>query len=198
MYNYNRPKPYMNPQIVTFNYRDQEIEFLQTEKNVMVNATEMAKIFAKKVENFTRSDQTIAFIEACLKNANQRFLNIEKKSDLIYSKQKSGTWMHRVLALKFASWLSPDFELWVYRTIEEILFGSAKQLAETNQKRATLRNQMNQIHLRLLEESADYRHMMELKKEDKLLTSSVSLTIKNQLSLFTSQSYANRQLLAHV
>jgi len=43
-------------------------------------------------------------------------LNIESKEDLIISKQKSGTWMHRVLALNFAAWLEPAFDLWVYAT----------------------------------------------------------------------------------
>ncbi len=35
--------------------------------------------------------------------------------------------MHRVLALKFAAWLNPAFELWVYATIDDILFGSYKE-----------------------------------------------------------------------
>lgn len=32
-----------------------------------------------------------------------------------------GTWMHQKLALKLAAWLSPEFELWVYDRIEELL-----------------------------------------------------------------------------
>ena len=31
--------------------------------------------------------------------------------------------MNRILALKFAAWLNPTFELWVYSTIEKIMFG---------------------------------------------------------------------------
>jgi len=37
--------------------------------------------------------------------------------------------MHRKLALKFAAWLSPEFELWVYDRIEELLL-EAKQVEE--------------------------------------------------------------------
>ena len=36
--------------------------------------------------------------------------------------------MHRILALKFAAWLNPELELWVYETIDEILFGEYAEL----------------------------------------------------------------------
>jgi hypothetical protein len=51
------------------------------------------------------------------------FLGIEKEDDLIISRQKLGTWMHRVLALKFAAWLHPDFEVQVYSTVDHLLYG---------------------------------------------------------------------------
>jgi hypothetical protein len=35
------------------------------------------------------------------------FLQLKSIDDLIVSRQKSGTWMHRVLAIKFAAWLNP-------------------------------------------------------------------------------------------
>ena len=37
-----------------FQFNEQTVNFEVENKNVMVNATEMAKIFDKKVENFTR------------------------------------------------------------------------------------------------------------------------------------------------
>lgn len=41
-----------------------------------------------------------------------------------------GTWMHEKLALKFASWLSPAFELWVYDKIQELLTTGKTELKE--------------------------------------------------------------------
>ena len=35
--------------------------------------------------------------------------------------EMQGTWMDERLALKFAAWLSPKFEIWIYDTIYEIL-----------------------------------------------------------------------------
>ena len=122
-----------------FEFNGNEISFsMDEENNLMVNATEMAKPFNKKVEAFMRNEDTQSFISECLKSENSRFLEektdclktgipislgIRSEEDLYISSQKSGTWMHRILALKFAAWLSPSFELWVYSTIETLLFG---------------------------------------------------------------------------
>ena len=97
----------------------------------MVNATEMAKAFDRDLYQFTKSEDTKRFIEACQKPANAGLLGIVNESDLIISRQKSGTYMHRVLAIKFAAWLNPDFEIWVYSTIERILFGKHAQREES-------------------------------------------------------------------
>jgi len=136
-------------QLSIFTFNDNSITFeFQAGKdvdNVMVNATEMAKIFNKRVENFTRIETTEAFINECLKNANKRFLGIENVHDLIVSKQKSGTWMHRILALKFAAWLSPAFELWVYVTIDKILFDYHRELEESLRKSAERKNRIDQL-----------------------------------------------------
>nr|DAX79710.1 MAG TPA: N KilA-N domain [Caudoviricetes sp.] len=43
-------------------------------------------------------------IESRQKPANAGLLGIVNESDLIISRQKSGTYMHRVLAIKFAAW----------------------------------------------------------------------------------------------
>jgi hypothetical protein len=86
---------------------------------MMVNATKMAKIFGKDVSDFLILKQTKDFISECLKN---KYSGIETEEDLFVTKQKSGTWMHRILALKFAAWLSPAFEIWVYRPLMESLF----------------------------------------------------------------------------
>jgi hypothetical protein len=112
----------MKTEICVFNGNKVSFE-TGKENNMMVNATEMAKIFGKQPHEFISNEGTRRFICAALKNGNSRFLGVEKEEDLFVSKQCSGTWMHRVLALKFAAWLNPDFEVWVYSVIDELLFG---------------------------------------------------------------------------
>jgi hypothetical protein len=64
---------------------------LDRDSKVMVNATEMAKAFDRKVEAFMRNEDTQNFISEALKSENSRFLGIEKEEDLYVSRQKSGT-----------------------------------------------------------------------------------------------------------
>ncbi|MEM9888471.1 MAG: KilA-N domain-containing protein [Bacteroidota bacterium] len=45
--------------------------------------------------------------------------------------QYQGTWMDEKLALKFAAWLSPRFELWVYDRIYELLTTGQTKLEKT-------------------------------------------------------------------
>jgi hypothetical protein len=139
-----------------FEFNGNEISFsMDEENNLMVNATEMAKPFNKKVEAFMRNEDTQSFISECLKSENSRYiwensnepLKVLKEEDLYVSSQKSGTWMHRILALKFAAWLSPSFELWVYSTIETLLFGryvereqSLERSLKLEKEKATLIN----------------------------------------------------------
>jgi len=124
-------------EIVKFVYLNYEIDFDLSKQEIMVNATEMAKVFGKQVESFTRNESTQNFIKECLKNENSRFLSVENESDLIDSKQKSGTWMHRILALKFTAWLDPAFELWIYVTIDKLINQYFKEQREALVERLT-------------------------------------------------------------
>jgi hypothetical protein len=101
---------------------------LDKDSRVMVNATEMAKAFGKNVYDFTRNKSTKEFIKACQKAQFRGLPGIEKGRDLIVSRQKSGTWMHRVLALKFAAWLNPRFDLWMYATAGEMKIFEEEEL----------------------------------------------------------------------
>lgn len=111
-----------------FNYENNNITFsLEKNNGVMVNATEMAKCFGKLVKDFMGNDSTKAFISACMTPENAKKLGICDERDLFFSRQKVGTYFHKILALRFAAWLSPDFELWIYATIEQIIM---RQYAE--------------------------------------------------------------------
>ncbi len=139
---------------ITYEFNETKIEFqLNGDKDVKVNATQMAKVFSKSTKDFLRNEQTISFINECLKKDNSPFLDIKNKEDLIVSKQKSGTYMHRVLALKFAAWLNPAFELWVYMTIEKLIFGHfAKQKKRLENKAKNL-NRIEILEKQLMENS---------------------------------------------
>lgn len=179
----------MEEQIVIYKYADQEIEF-SMEKNVMVNATEMAKIFDAQVIAFLRNADTKRFISECLKSENSHFLGVKKRDDLYYSKQKSGTWMHRILALKFAAWLNPAFELWIYHTIDQLVFAYARQVEETNKERAVLRSQIDTLRSQLTVESEAFRKLEVLEVKERQLVYRIGKVNRNQLNLFMEKEKA--------
>lgn len=110
--------------ITKFNYEGQFISFEFSDGIKMINATEMAKPFKKRVNNFLQNKQTKDYIEL-LKSRYWNSSNGEKREVLRVIKggqpELQGTWMDEKLALKFASWLSAPFELWVYDRIDELL-----------------------------------------------------------------------------
>ena len=82
-------------------FEENNISFALDKGNkMMVNATEMAKVYGKEVARFMENESTKKFISSCLKTRNSAFLNVKSEDDLYQSRQKSGTWMHRVLVLK--------------------------------------------------------------------------------------------------
>ena len=150
-------------EVVRFIYNQNEVDFLPSgNDDLMVNATQMAEIFGKKVEAFTRNDGTQKFINECLKSENSRFLGIKNESDLIDSRQKSGTWMHRVLALKFAAWLDPGFELWVYVTIDQILLGHYREMKEATIDRLRAEKELETKKQELICNNPELAELFEL------------------------------------
>jgi hypothetical protein len=147
-------------------FEDNNITFLLSKENgMMINATEMAKVFNETVEHFTRNDGTKLFISECLKNPNMGFLGIENEEDLITSRQKSGTFMHRVLALKFAAWLSPAFELWVYSTIEKLLFGKHVERESSLKRSLNLRTEMDKLRDKPNKTVEDFERYLIIERE---------------------------------
>ncbi|MCD4680679.1 MAG: KilA-N domain-containing protein [Bacteroidales bacterium] len=149
-------------EVVHFIYNEQSIDFLPSGENVMVNATQMAEIFGKQVNEFTSNKNTQSFINECLKNGNSRFLGIKNQSDLIDSKQKSGTWMHRILALKFAAWLDPKFELWVFITIDQILLGHYKEQKEATTAKILAERELELKKNELLEKYPEFIDFLKI------------------------------------
>ena len=178
--------------IKIFSYNEQEIEFNLTQKTIMVNATEMAKIYDKQVIAFLRNDDAKNFISECLKSENSHFLGIEKESDLYISKQRSGTWMHRILALKFAAWLNPSFELWVYSTIDEILFGRMAQRTQILKKKTLLEIEIETIE-REWRQGDKFKRVLTLQNEVNRLNRQAKLQdreyVAEQMPLWSEEDW---------
>jgi len=170
-------------------FEKNNITFLLSKDNgMMINATEMAKSFGKYPKDFMILDSTKAFIEEALKKENSPFILLDKEEDLFTSSQKAGTFMHRVLALKFAAWLSPKFELWVYSTIEKLLFGKHVEREQSFKKTVSLQKEMNMLAEKPQKTGEDFERYMVIRNllriEKSIRTNLTKETVTEMTDLF--------------
>lgn len=104
------------------------------------------------------------------------------------TKGRSGTWMHRVLALKFAAWLDPEFELWVYCTIDKLMFGDLRNMVS---EKARIDQELRQAKKDLYEESEKYQSLKLLEHKANSLKSKIASFSKSQYQLFLESSSDN-------
>lgn len=84
----------------------------------MVNATEMAKPFGKRCNDFLSTKQTNELISSLSAKTGIPATGLVTVNQ---GGNNQGTWLHEDLALIFAQWLSPDFYLWCNDRIKELL-----------------------------------------------------------------------------
>lgn len=106
----------MNTPIV-YDYKGSKISFANG-KNVMVNATEMAKSFDKRPVDWMQNQSTIAFLNELSKVRKSTLTDLVQVTK---GGNNSGTWMHEDVALEFARWLSPAFAIWCNDRIKELM-----------------------------------------------------------------------------
>lgn len=133
-------------EIKEFMYEGKVVEFFFGE-DVMVNATEMAAVFGRKIGHFLELESTKKWISHLEKTSIRDFKGRESRpynsgnADLpgeIVAKSRDltpilitkpgregSTWMHRLLAIEFAMWLDIEFKLWVILKIDQMLYNYA-------------------------------------------------------------------------
>lgn len=105
-------------EIKKFEYEGNEITFL-TGEATEINATEMAKRFSAKPNDWLKTDSAQRMISAISISRNV------DADDLVRivaggTPEKQGTWMHEDVAIVFAQWLSPELYIWCNDRIKEL------------------------------------------------------------------------------
>ena len=112
----------MENNIIVFNYQGSNIPFELTGNDIMINATEMAKPFGKKISEWKRLPSTQEYLNAILDMGFSRIENlIISSKGGSHNGSRGGTWMYRLVALEFARWLNPKFSIWCNMKIDEII-----------------------------------------------------------------------------
>lgn len=180
-----------NSQNQIFQYNGSPITFKKG-NSVMVNATEMAKAFNKRVPEWTRLQSSKEFLDnlwslrnGCDPVVQKMHYHIEQVDDnglnhilksfdrdlhLIVTSiggKLQGTWMHEDVALEFARWLSPAFAIWCNDRIKELLLNGSTKLSNDSGNTETLHEALSKIEslTSQLEESRAELHYMRGRME---------------------------------
>ncbi|MDL1971255.1 MAG: KilA-N domain-containing protein [Candidatus Desulfofervidaceae bacterium] len=100
-----------------------DVSLLRKTREMYFNATNMAKPFGKKVNDFLRLESTKEYIEVIInegkiKGENSRLLTYESLVR-IKKGRNGGTYLHNELAFEFAGWLSPIFRRNLHKWAQE-------------------------------------------------------------------------------
>lgn len=132
-------------ELQVFSYNGSSISFFNG-KNVMVNATEMAKSFGKTAKDWLRTNASLEFINSlsAVRQICPSQLVVVKKGNS--NEFEQGTWMHEDVALEFARWLSPAFAIWCNDRVKELL---TQGVVTVNDDDATILHAMQVLQKRV-------------------------------------------------
>ena len=82
------------------------------------NATEMAKNFNKRANDFIRLDSTQEYIEVIISESGNGITRYEDLSTTKQGGKYQGTWLHKELAFEFAGWCSAMFRRKLHKWAE--------------------------------------------------------------------------------
>lgn len=174
--------------ILSFIYEESEIHFAVNpgDRNVMINATEMAKVFDKSVKIFLKKDHTKAFIETLKRGPYGLLLGPLEDHEIIDFRGRNGMFFCRPLALKFAGWLDPAFEVWVYTTLDDVVFGNYRLHWEAHARQEQAKKQMEQLKREMLisPTAENVRAYFEAERTIQQAKKDKTKAIRQQLNLF--------------
>lgn len=216
----------MKPKMLTFLYNNAVVsfDFNPLNSNMMINATQMAKIFDRRIQNFLKSEATKEYIEILKTlpkdeklwfeftpfgvNSDSKTVENEvqftpfgvnseavllQENDILQTRGHQGTWMHRLLAIEFASWLEPSFKLWINLTIENLIFGNYKKHFEASVKYEDAKIRMDFLRFEI-EKTGKKELMLEYFECERILKKSANdkrQSSKQSINLFNYESQIN-------
>ncbi len=120
----------MSTRIIPFDYDGQAVRF---NADGWINATEAAARFGKEPTQWLRLPDATRYLEALQRTYGEITY---VKTSRARSDRGGGTWLHPKLAVKFARWLSVDFEIWCDAQVDALLRGESKPWASARREAA--------------------------------------------------------------
>lgn len=171
-----------------FLYQEKQIHFLlnPSDKNVMINATEMAKLFNKRTSNYLVNEKTKELIA----KLELTRIPVNSNQKIIENRGHAGYYFNEILALDFAAWLDVDFKIWIYQKIRDIITQETKVVKSAvsvlTEKEVALKQMISQVNNSDNKEANDLlKAFSEYEEAKKNKTKAVSIFSK-QISMSLS------------
>ncbi|MEE3508155.1 KilA-N domain-containing protein [Pseudomonas sp. 10C3] len=107
----------MTARIIPFDYEGQAVRF---NADGWINATEAAARFDKEPAQWLRLPDAIRYLDGLQRTYGEITY---VKTSRARADRGGGTWLHPKLAVKFARWLSVDFEIWCDEQVDALIRG---------------------------------------------------------------------------
>lgn len=101
--------------IIKFDFNGHQVGF---NDDGWINATEAASKFGRRPNDWLNLPDTVNYINA-LESRYQKIPYV--KTSRARKDRGGGTWIHPKLAVRFARWLSVDFEIWCDEQIDKLI-----------------------------------------------------------------------------
>lgn len=98
-----------------------DVSLLQKTDELFFNATDIARQFSKRPDDFLRLQSTKEYIEEIMKEIGYGNYRNENLIRVTQGGKHQGTWLHQELAYEFAGWLSPIFRRNLHKWVDNRL-----------------------------------------------------------------------------
>lgn len=105
--------------LTPFVYEGNSVSFKMIDQEVFINATEMAKCFGKRPNDWLKLPSTRSFLEAL--SCGRKSPTSEIQTVMGSSETGGGTWLQEIAAIEFARWLNPMFSIWCNTHIRDLM-----------------------------------------------------------------------------
>ena len=114
-----------------FSYNGNDVTFKTVDDVTYVNATEMAKYFNRRTNDYLSLVSTNELVKAITRKTgkSENQLVVKKTGMPVFG---GGVWLHEDIAIDFAQWLSVDFKLWCTDKIKELLLKGHTSINRSN------------------------------------------------------------------
>jgi hypothetical protein len=151
---------------------------IDQDKN-LVNLTKIANHFNKRVNDWKSLPATEKFLSSFFKKNP-----LPENLVMVQGGNKQGTWASKKLALKFAEWISVDFEIFANEVLDNHF--TPKQLTVLDIL------ELNTIKIKELKAELDYKNQIVIERAESVPAETIRLTLNRVI-----RDYAKKQEIFH-